>query len=209
MILRKEYDDYMKLYSQKTSPLLEDLETKTYAQMEIPQMLSGALVGNFLKYHIQMTKSKKILEIGTFTGFSALMMAEALEEDAMITSMDSNPKAHDFAQSFVSKSAYKKQINLILGDAQSVLQELEGPFDLIFIDADKENYLNYYHQSFDKVKSGGFYIFDNALWGGEVLNPSDKSSLGIHKLNEYLSQDERVENNIFSIRDGLHIARKN
>lgn len=199
-------EDYIVKHSDDELPLLKELRQFTETKTPAPQMLSGSIVGSFLTAMVKLTKSKSVLEIGTFTGYSALCLAEGLTDpEAKLVTLDKDPNAHKIANSFFVRSEQDKKIERILAPALESLEKLPGPFDFVFVDADKVNYSNYYRAVLAKVKKGGVIIFDNCLWGGKILDPKDESSVAVHELNSMLKKDPRVDNFILSIRDGLHM----
>ena len=207
-ILNKKIEQYVFSHTQKESSLLTELEKETYQKMELPQMLTGRIEGRFLKMLVQLTNTKNILEIGMFTGYSALSMAEGLPPDGHIITCEVDPRAKEIAEKYFSKSPHGKMIEIRMGPALLTLKTLTQTFDLVFIDADKENYLEYYEIVLSKLKSGGVIIIDNALWGGRVLKPEDKETKTIDDLNKHIAKDDRVENVLLAIRDGINLIRK-
>lgn len=200
-------DGYILKHSEKEPELLSELSRYTQENTNCPQMLSGNMVGRFLKLLIKLTRSKSILEIGTFTGYATLSMAEACSQlDGHVTTLEFDKNIVRKAAPFFERSPYSSHITQKIGPALESLESLEGPFDFVFVDADKVNYKNYYEKVIEKVKPGALLVFDNCLWSGSVLNPKDDSSKAIHDLNETLEKDLRVENMILSLRDGLHLA---
>jgi len=209
--LPKEIDSYSTDYTQSESELLSQLNRETHVKMLIPRMLSGHMQGRIISAISHMMRPKHILEIGTYTGYSALCFAEGLAEGGEITTIDVNEELTPMAEKYFSKSKYANQIDFKIGNAIEVIPTLEGPFDLVFIDADKENYANYFDLVIDKVPSGGFILADNVLWSGNVLKAEadmDKSTLAIHEFNKKVHLDTRVENVLFPIRDGIMVLRK-
>ena len=195
----------------KTEPredLLEELYAETAKKMQYWQMICGPLEGRFLKLMVQISQAKNILEIGTFTGYSALSMAEALPHDGQLTTLDIDPDAHAFAKKYFARSSHGGKIKPILGPALESLESLSGPFDLVFIDADKTNYPRYYEAVLPKVKSGGIILIDNVLWGGAVLSPQTNDDKAITMLNDTIAGDERVDRVLLTIRDGVFLVRK-
>ena len=165
----------------------------------------------FLSMLSKMIRPKDVLEIGTYTGYSALCMAEGLAEGGHIVTIDKNEELEDLVKSYVERSEYADSIKCVIGDAMEIIPGLKREFDLVFIDADKGNYINYYNLTFDKVRSGGYFIFDNVLWSGKVLEEIDEKDLDTQvlvELNDLIHQDDRVEEVLLPIRDGLLIARK-
>ena len=189
--------------------LLRQLEEETYKKLEIPQMTTGRIEARLLKLLARLVGAKRILEIGTFAGYSALSMAEALPEEGELVTCEMDPEAIIFAKKYFDLSSHGKKITLMEGPALESLKKISGPFDMAFIDADKENYSNYYEAILPLVRSGGLIAIDNVLWSGRVLDPQDKSDKAIHQLNERVIQDERVESVLLTVRDGLNCIVKN
>ena len=189
--------------------LLRQLEEETYKKLEIPQMTTGRIEARLLKLLARLVGAKRILEIGTFAGYSALSMAEALPEEGELVTCEMDPEAIIFAKKYFNLSSHGKKIKLMEGSALESLKKISGPFDMAFIDADKENYNNYYEAILPLVRSGGLIAIDNVLWSGRVLDPQDKSDKAIHQLNERVIQDERVESVLLTVRDGLNCIVKN
>lgn len=203
----KDLEKYINLHSEEEPPLLAELREYTQKNTDLPQMLSGNIVGRLLKLLITLTRSKNILEIGTFTGYASLSMAEAcFSFGGRVTTLEYDPDTAKKAEGFFTRSAYSNNITQMVGPALESLEKLDGPFDFVFVDADKVNYKNYFEQVMTKVKPGALFVFDNCLWSGSVLKPEDESSQAIHSLNQTLKEDPRVENIILSVRDGLHLA---
>ena len=189
--------------------LLRQLEEETYEKLEIPQMTTGRIEARLLKLLARLVGAKRILEIGTFAGYSALSMAEALPEEGELVTCEMDPEAIIFAKKYFDLSLHGKKIKLMEGPALESLKKISGPFDMVFIDADKENYNNYYEAILPLIRSGGLMAIDNVLWSGRVLDPQDKSDKAIHQLNERVIQDERVESVLLTVRDGLNCIVKN
>ena len=169
------------------------------------------LQGRFLSLISKLYNPRLIVEIGTYTGYSALCLAEGLTDAGKLISIDVNEETSAFAQSFISKTKYAHKIELVVADAKNYIPTINEPLDIVFIDADKKNYLVYYHLLIDKLKSGGLIIADNVLWSGKITMPvseMDKETLALHQFNEFVEQDERVENLLIPLRDGLLIVRK-
>ncbi|HET9843181.1 MAG TPA: class I SAM-dependent methyltransferase [Gammaproteobacteria bacterium] len=192
----------------KEPTLLENLRQETLTQTNAPQMLSGPVVGQLLHLFVQILDAKHIIEVGTFTGYSALYMASALRDGKLIT-CEIDERHALIAKSYFDRSPHGHKIDLRIGPALKTLEHVSGPFDLAFIDADKKNYPNYYEKLLPKIRKGGMIIIDNALWSGRVLEPLDLESKAIASLNEKASQDSQVETLMLAIRDGLLICRKN
>ena len=174
-------------------------------------MLSGHLQGRILKMFVRMCKPKRILEIGTYTGYASICLAEGLVEDGEIHTIEINDELEDFIREQFDKSELKSKIHLHIGDALQIIPQLDGFFDMVFIDADKRLYSEYYDLVFEKLPPGGIIIADNTLWDGKVLETpqdSDKQTLGILRFNEKIKNDDRVEKVILPLRDGLSLIRK-
>jgi predicted O-methyltransferase YrrM len=208
--ISQELDDYVCAHSQEEPELLYNLNRETHMNVLRPRMLSGHFQGRVLSMLSKMIAPKDVLEIGTYTGYSALCFAEGLAEDGHIVTIDKNEELEDLVNEYVAKSEFKDQIKCIIGDAMEIVPGLKREFDLVFIDADKSNYINYYNMVLDKVRSGGYIIFDNVLWSGKVLNPIEEGDIDTQvlvELNKLVHEDERVEELLLPIRDGLLIAR--
>ena len=202
--------NYCRDHSQADSALLIELEQYTWENEDVPQMLSGKLVGKFLQSVIKMIAAKNIVEVGTFTGYSALQMAEALPVDGRIHTCELMEKHAKTAQSFFDRSDYGNKITIHQGLALDSLEQLQtGSFDMAFIDADKTNYLEYYQRCLALIKKGGIIILDNMLWGGDVLNPQEDDAKALRKTGDYIQNDERIFNTLLPIRDGLMLCIKN
>lgn len=201
---------YAEKYSSAEPPVLYELNRETFANILMPRMLSGHLQGRLLSMLSHMIRPKTVLEIGTYTGYSALCFAEGLSEDGHLHTIDINDELAPLVKSFISKAGMENKITTHYGDAAEIIPSLPGLFDLVFIDADKINYSLYYDLVFDKVNKGGYLIADNVLWDGKVLNMenADKDTRGIHLFNEKIKNDQRVEKVLLTVRDGLLIIRK-
>ncbi len=206
--VREDIQKYAESKVSKIDPLLTDLERNTHKSMNQPQMLCGTMEGRFLKLLVQTSNAKRVLEIGMFTGYSALSMAEGLPDDGELYTLEISPEAIEFAAKYFDQSPHGKKIRVVRGPALDSIKTLDGPFDLVFIDADKENYPNYYRAILPKLKSGGLIVADNVLWGGRVLNPSDASDHGICTFNDTVIKDDLVEGVLLTIRDGMFLIRK-
>ena len=166
--------DYVVAHSQEEPPLLADLTRQTHLKVLQPRMLSGPLQGRFLSVLTKLLQPKKILEVGTFTGYATLCLAEGLPKDGLIDTLDKNEELVDFQRSFFDRSPWGKQIHQHCGDAIEIIPTLEGEYDFVFLDADKKNYLNYLELLFPKIKPGGLLLSDNVLWSGKVLEETQK-----------------------------------
>ena len=201
-------DDYCIDTTQAEPDLLIELVEKTYSDMGYPNKLSGKTIGRTLKLLAKIAQPKRVLEIGMFTGYSALSIAECMPSDGQLICCETNPRAIEFAQSFFDRSEHGKKIQVIFGPALETIKTLEGEFDFVFIDADKRNYLNYYEAVLPLVRSGGLIIIDNSLWQGRVLDPKENSDIAVNQVNRLIAQDIRVENVHLNVRDGLNIVVK-
>lgn len=209
--IKKEIDEYASNHTQKEPELLYELNRETNMNVLRPRMLSGHFQGRVLSMLSKMIQPKDVLEIGTYTGYSALCMAEGLAEGGHIVTIDKNEELEDLVKSYIERSDYSDAIKCVIGDAMEIIPGLKREFDLVFIDADKGNYINYYNLTFDKVRSGGYFIFDNVLWSGKVLEEIDEKDVDtkvLVELNDLIHNDDRVEEVLLPIRDGLLIARK-
>ncbi len=209
--LSEELQKYVEEHSEEEHVLLAQINRETYLNVLNPRMLSGHVQGRILSMFSHMVKPKAILEIGTFTGYSALCMAEGLTQDGVLVTIDVNEELETRVRNHFAQSDYDKQIDFRIGNAIDIIPTLDMNFDLVFIDADKIRYLDYYKQVIDKLNTGGFIIADNVLWGGKVaseLNSSDKGGKAIQTFNDYVQQDDRVQNVLFPVRDGLMVLRK-
>jgi caffeoyl-CoA O-methyltransferase len=184
------------------------LREETYRGMDRPQMQVGLLEGRFLQMLVRLTGARNILEIGMFTGYSTLMMAEALPDDGRLTTCEVDPRAEAMARKYFDESPHRHKITIRMGPALETIKTLSGPFDLVFIDADKPNYSNYYHACFPLVKPGGLIIGDNVLWSGKVIDPQDDDTRAIVAFNQLVQSDPRVENVCLTVRDGIMLAWK-
>ena len=201
---------YCHNHSEQNSPSLIELEKYTWENEDIPQMLCGQLVGNFLQFIIKMINAKRIIEVGMFTGFSALKMAEAISDKGEIHTCELMDKHIKTAQSFFNNSIHRNKITIHPGNALSSLEQMPvGTFDMAFIDADKINYLDYYKRCLTLVRPGGIIILDNMLWSGNVINPNDNDSKSLRETGEFIQNDNRVFNMLLPIRDGLMVCIKN
>ena len=176
-----------------------------------PRMLSGHLQGKFLKMVCQMMNPKRILEIGTYTGYSAISMAMGTEDDCVIHTIDCNDELEHFTRKFIQQSGFENRIKFHVGEALEIIPDLDGNFDMVFIDADKRQYIDYFEAIYPKLKHGGFVLADDVLWDGKVLKEvesKDKQTQGILAFNEFIQKDDRVENLMLPIRHGLMMIRK-
>jgi len=204
-------DDYILNNIDEEPPLLASLDRKAHVDLLRPRMISGHLQGRILKMLVRMQQPERILEIGTYTGYATLCLAEGLPEGGEIYTIEIDDEMEDFIRNQFDRSALKDKIHLHIGDALEVIPQLEGQFDLVFIDADKRDYCKYYDLVFDKVRKGGIILADNTLWNGKVLeepHPNDKQTMGIILFNEMIAKDKRIEKVILPLRDGLTVIYK-
>jgi predicted O-methyltransferase YrrM len=210
--LDKELQKYIEKHTSEGAEVLQELDRETYDKVMAPRMLSGHLQGRVLAMLCHMIKPKQVLEIGTFTGYSALCFAEAMSQDSKVTTIDVNEELEDMVRKYIAKSDYQDMIDYHVGNAIDIIPQLTNTFDLVFIDADKVNYSNYFDLVIDKIPTGGFVIADNVLWNGKVLDKNrkkmDKDTEAIVAFNKKVHEDSRVENVLFPIRDGLMVLRK-
>ena len=209
-VIPKLIEDYCLAHTSLTDPLLEELAGYTRAHCKMPQMLTGPVEGTFLRILVQTSGSRRVLEIGTFTGYSALSMAAGLPDDGELVTCDIDPDTNAIARSFWARSPHGSKISPRLEPALETLAALpsDAQFDFVFIDADKENYQNYYEAVLPRLRPGGLIAADNTLWSGKVLDPREQSDHAIVAFNDHVSRDPRVENVLLSVRDGVLLIRK-
>lgn len=210
-IVSTEIQDYAESFTSAESEVLERLRAKTFAERDDKAMLSGFYQGRFLAMFSRIIAPRRILEIGTYMGYSTLCLAEGVSEDGKIITLDINEQTNQIAKSFWAQSEFENKIEAHLGDALEIIPTLDEVFDLVFIDADKPNYSNYFDAVFPKLKIGGVIIADNVLIGGKILDldaNTDENTAALHEFNRKIQADERVKNILFAVRDGLMIARK-
>jgi predicted O-methyltransferase YrrM len=202
-------EEYSRIFSGEPSALLQELDRETHAMILQPRMLSGHLQGRFLSFFAKVCRPTTILEIGTFTGYSALCLAEGLAIDGRLITIDINEELETFTRSFFDRSEYKHQIDYRIADAKDELTKIEGPFDLVFIDADKRNYALYYDLIIDKMSPGGVILVDNVLWSGKIVDEQarDKSTQALRDFNQKCLDDPRVDKMLLPLRDGLYMLR--
>jgi len=205
-----ELDDYVTLHSENEPELLAALNKETYQKILLPRMLSGHFQGRVLSMLSKLIRPKSILEIGTYTGYATLCLCEGLQENGTVHTIDINEELFDFQRKYFDKSAWGKQITQHLGDALEIIPNLNTKFDLVFVDADKENYVSYFNMIVPMMEKGGIILSDNVLWSGKVLeplHPKDKSTKELLEYNKLLKEDPRVETVLLPIRDGLTVSR--
>ncbi len=203
-------DDYVCRHTSKESELLQKINRETNLEVLQPRMLSGHFQGRVLSMFSKMIKPRRILEIGTYTGYSALCLAEGLTEDGLLFTIDVNEELETRVQGYFDHSDNRMKLKYFVGDAIRIIPSLNEKWDIVFIDADKLNYVNYYNLVFDSVEKGGYIIADNVLWSGKVVDSSkmDKDTELLREYNRMVHEDSRVEEVLLPIRDGLMIARK-
>ncbi len=208
--ISSELENYVEKHSENEPQLLADLNRETYQKVLLPRMLSGHFQGRVLSMLSKLIRPFNILEIGTYTGYSALCLAEGMQDSGSLHTIDIKEELIDLQRKYFDKSPWGKQIVQHLGQATDIIPLLDLKFDLVFIDADKENYLNYYEMIVPKMNKGGIILSDNVLWSGKVLeelNPKDISTAVLLKYNKLLQEDPRVETVLLPIRDGLTVSR--
>ena len=209
-LISAEIEAYAEAHSMAESEVCCALRAETHRRMECPQMVVGPLEGAFLKMMTQLIHVKRVLEIGMFTGYSALCFAEALPDDGTVLTCEIDEESASLARRFFARSPYGNKITIRMGPALETMQGLQGPFDLIFIDADKQNYLNYYRRAKDLLADHGVILIDNVLWDGEVLlqPPPDERAAAIQELNRVVASDPTVSAVLVTIRDGVLVVRR-
>ncbi len=207
-ITHPEVEAYSERNTTPESGEIESLIETSDQALEYIDMLSGRLVGQLLKMLIKISGAQRVLEVGTFTGYSAIMMAEALPEDGEVVTLEMNSKYYDLSRKHFDESQVGHKITLVKGNAQRTLEIQEGSFDLIYLDGDKLRYTQYYEQSLAKLNSGGLIVADNVLWDATVLKPEDDKAQAIADFNSHVTNDDRVEQVLLPIRDGVTIIRK-
>ena len=208
--LPDDINEYATAHSQKEPPLLAELYKETWQKALVPRMISGHFQGRILSMISKLINPLTILEIGTYTGYSALCLAEGLQKKGIIHTIDHNEELLDLQKKYFDRSAFKGRIRQHTGEALEVINQIEGPFDLVFIDADKSNYSNYFKAVIDKMNSGGVILSDNVLWSGKVTqkpDPKDEDTKALIKYNRLINEDPRLETVLLPIRDGLTISR--
>ncbi|MGB6035064.1 MAG: O-methyltransferase [Cryomorphaceae bacterium] len=207
-----ELDKYVHHHTKAENDLLNELNRETYLKVLQPRMLSGHVQGRILSMYSKLIQPKRILEIGTYTGYSALCLAEGLAEGGILHTIEKNEELQSIINRYVERAELTDRIKLHIGDALPIIESMDATFDLVFIDADKTNYLNYYEAILPKMKSGGCIIADNVLWSGKVLDEkelkNDPDTAVLNEFNKAVTADERVENVLLPVRDGLMVIRK-
>ena len=208
--MNPKLEQYILSHSSPEDPLLEDLCRQTHIRFVNPNMISGHLQGKFLEMISKMINPEHILEVGTFTGYSAICMAKGLKPNGKLVTIEINDELTAFARSYFCKAGVDSQIIQVTGNALEIIPNLDQPFDLAFIDGDKREYIEYFRLIFDKVKPGGYIIADNVLWGGKVLETGtkDPQARGVIDFNNMICKEKNIERVILPIRDGLMLIRK-
>ena len=207
-ITDQRIEEYSLRMTTDESERIKDLAASSCSELDYIDMVSGNLVGQILKMLIKISGAKRILEVGTFTGYSAVMMAEALPVDGEVITIEMNILYQELAERHFKKFDTENKITLMKGNAQELIEDIEGYFDLIFLDADKVSYYFYYEQAVKKIESGGLVVVDNVLWDGTVLAPADHKAKAVDQFNKKVKEDERVEQVLLPVRDGLTIIGK-
>ncbi|HEX9980066.1 MAG TPA: O-methyltransferase [Flavobacterium sp.] len=208
--ISEELENYIEQHSENEPDLLAELNNETHRKILQPRMLSGHFQGRLLSMLSKLIRPSNIIEVGTYTGYSALCLCEGLVENGVLHTIDNNEELYDFQRKYFEKSPYGGKIVQHLGNALEIIPDLEVMFDLAFIDADKENYINYYEMILPKMSKGGIILSDNVLWSGKVLEPvkeNDKSTKILLEYNRLLKDDPRVETVLLPVRDGLNVSR--
>ena len=208
-IVDPKIEEYAEAHTTPDGELFERLAEETRAKTTAPQMMVGRIEGRFLATLVALSGAHRILEFGTFTGYSAISMASAMPPDGTVITLDVDPEATAIARRYMDESGHGEKIEIRLGPALETLRDVEGPFDLVFIDADKENYVNYYEAALPLLADDGLLIADNVLWSGRVVeDEGDESTRAIKEFNEHVAADERVVSVLLTVRDGMTVVRK-
>ena len=208
-IVNEQIEAYAEEHTSPVADLFERLAEETRAKTTAPQMMVGRIEGQFLARLVRLSGATRILELGTFTGYSSISMASALPDDGRIITCDVDPEATAIARRYMDESGYGDQIEIRLGPALETIETLEGPFDLVFIDADKPNYRNYYEATLPLLGEDGLIIADNVLWSGRVVeDEGDESTRAIKEFNDHVRNDSRVVSVMLTVRDGMTLIQK-
>ncbi len=202
---------YVLEHSSQESEVLKQLNRETHARVLQPRMLSGHLLGRFLAFMSRMIKPKRVLELGTYTGYSAICLAEGLSPEGKIDTIDHNPELEDFAAKYFEQAGIRDKVNQHVGEALEIIPRLEGPYDLVFMDADKTNYQRYFDMIYPKMPNGAVLLADNVLWSGKVIDEThqdDEETLGIIRFNEYIKGHPGVRHVLLPVRDGVMLVEK-
>ncbi len=208
-VVAKQAEEYGREHTTPMSEILEEIENFSLTDTAYPSMLTGRVEGRFLQLIALLSGASRIVDVGTFTGYSALAMAEVLPRNGEVLTMENNPDYAKIAQGFFDRRPSGKKINLRIGDALEILKSLKNAeTDLVFIDADKQNYIAYYEESMRIVRNGGLILADNSLWYGRIFDPKDDDSRAVAEFNDHVMADERGEKLFLTIRDGIYLVRK-
>ena len=208
LFVEKSIEQYAFDHTAAEPQYLQELADLTHAEVAMPQMLTGRTEGRLLKLLVAISRPKLILEIGTFTGYSALSMAEGLSQDGRIISCEIDTTAQQVAQNAIDKSPYREKIEIRMGPALETLRSIDEPIDFSFVDADKESYGDYYEELVTRMRPGGIIVLDNMFWSGEVLKPESEAAHTLARLNKTICNDDRVDNVLLTVRDGVQLVRK-
>ena len=208
--IHPDFEAYAEMHTSAPNDYLYELYRETHLKTMYPRMIAGRQQGKFLEMISRLVKPNRILEIGTFTGYSTICLASGLIQDGLIHTIDTNPESVAIGRKYFTKTGLKNKIVMHCGNAMEIIPHISDIFDIVYIDADKENYLNYYNLVFDKVKPGGLIMADNVFWNGKVLEweSADQEAKGIIRFNTFVQNDERVDNILITIRDGLMMVLK-
>ena len=205
----KQLADYAEQHTSNETAVLHGLYRETHIKTIMPQMIAGHLQGAFLSMISFMVQPKQILEVGTFTGYSAICLCSGLQENGMLHTIDINEELQSMQKHYFEQAGVSEKITSYIGNALDIIPQIEGTFDLVFLDADKINYANYYDMVFEKVRQGGYIMADNVLWSGKILDDKkDVDTAALDAYNKKIQSDDRVQNILLPIRDGIMIARK-
>ena len=208
-IVDQRVEAYAEEHTSDDGELFRRLEAETREKTTAPQMMVGRIEGRFLEFLVRLTGAKRVLELGTFTGYSSLSIARGLSEDGRVITCDVNEETTAIAKRYAEEAGLAEKIDYRLGPGVETIEQLDGPFDLVFIDADKPNYLNYYEAVLPKLAPDGLIVADNTLWSGRVVDDSaDESTKAIKKFNDHVREDPRVETVLLTVRDGMLLVRK-
>ena len=208
LLVAEEIERYAEAHTDPLDPLLDELREETYRTMKDPQMQVGRVEGTFLKLLVRLSRARRALEIGMFTGYSGLMIAAGLPDDGELTTCDVDPEAERIARRFFDRSPLGRKIRIRMGPALETIRTLSPPIDFVFIDADKQNYSAYWDAVVPLLSTGGLVVADNVLWSGKVLDPKEATDRAIAEFNERVAADRRVEKVMLTVRDGMTLARK-
>ena len=208
LFIDERIEEYAQAHTRAEPKLLIDLIAKTHAETDAPEMLTGRVEGRFLKLLVQIAQPRLLVEVGMFTGYSALSMAEGLPADGKIITCDINPDSRAIAQAAFDASPYGNKIEIRMGPALETLRQLDQTIDFAFIDADKQSYPIYYEEILKRTRPGGLILMDNMFLSGRVLDPQDNTAKAVAELNRFIAEDNRVENVLLTVRDGVQLIRK-